>query len=224
MKSVRPHRFPSLQRLQAQSSHAGEAAPLSAEAYQQGWDSGHSDGHAEGLISGEAAGFAEGHAAGLAQGEAEARLAAAARFDEKAALIEQLLQQVQRASDDYQLALRQEVVDLVARVARQVIRCELTLQPVQLLALVDETLAATSQTNTAVAVHLNAEECQRVIELAPERVARWQLVADPHLAPGECRIHSAEMEADAGCMQRLDLCMDQLKEQLLTDDAAKAEE
>ncbi|MCX7204623.1 MAG: flagellar assembly protein FliH [Proteobacteria bacterium] len=216
MKSVRPHRFPSLQRLQAaQSAHGGEAVPLSAEAYQQGWDSGHSDGHAEGLISGEAAGFAEGHAAGLAQGEAEARLAALARFDEKAALMEQLLQQVQRASDDYQLALRQEVVDLVAKVAKQVIRCELTLQPVQLLALVDETLAATSQTNTSVAVHLNAEECQRVIELAPERAARWQLVADPDLAPGECRIRSAEMEADAGCMQRLDLCMDQLKEQLV---------
>ncbi|MGL4604635.1 MAG: flagellar assembly protein FliH [Iodobacter sp.] len=213
MKAVRLHRFPPLHRLQATAS-GEEAAPLSAEAYQQGWDSGHSDGFAEGVVNGETAGFKQGYAAGQAQGEAEARLAAMARFDDRAASLEQVFHNVQRAADDYQLALRQEVVELVAKVAKQVIRCELTLQPVQLLALVDETLAATSQTASTVAVHLNVEECQRILELAPERAARWQLVADPALAPGECRIHNAEMEADAGCMQRLDLCLDQVREQL----------
>lgn len=84
MKAVRLHRFPPLHRLQATAS-GEEAAPLSAEAYQQGWDSGHSDGFAEGVANGETAGFKQGYAAGQAQGEAEARLAAMARFDDRAA-------------------------------------------------------------------------------------------------------------------------------------------
>jgi hypothetical protein len=50
-------------------------------------------------------------------------------------------------------------VDLVAKVARQVIRCELTLQPVQLLSLVEETLTALPPTrDDEVEVFLNPED------------------------------------------------------------------
>ena len=96
----------------------------------------------------------------------------------------------------------------------------------QILDLVDETLAALppgQYQQDEVEILLNAEECQRIRELAPER-ARWRLVADPQLPHGECRIRTPESEADAGCQQRLEACIATVREQLQSDAATPAAE
>jgi hypothetical protein len=49
---------------------------------------------------------------------------------------------LKKLKSDFKAAQRKEVVDLVGKIARQVIRAELALQPTQMLALVDEALAA----------------------------------------------------------------------------------
>ena len=49
---------------------------------------------------------------------------------------------------------------------------------------------------------------------APERAAGWKLVADERLALGECRVITPQAEADVGCQQRLDACLDTLAEHL----------
>jgi flagellar assembly protein FliH len=137
------------------------------------------------------------------------------RFDALAAPVDAALMALRQLQTDYQSALRKEVVELVAKVARQVIRSELALQPVQLLSLVDETLATMPPAREGVEVYLNPEECERIRELAPERAARWTLIADPRLEPGECRVKADGREADAGCRQRLAACMEQVAAQLL---------
>ena len=109
---------------------------------------------------------------------------------------------------------RSSVVDLVAKVARQVIRAELALQPVQLLALVDETLASMPPTREEIDVFLNPEELKRISELDPKRAKRWNLIADARLDAGECRIKAGDNEVDAGCHQRLSACMDQVSSHL----------
>ncbi|MCC3262989.1 hypothetical protein LLE87_32995, partial [Paenibacillus polymyxa] len=81
--------------------------------------------------------------------------------------------------------------ELVQKVARQVIRCELTLHPTQLLSLADEALAAMPEQPASVQRLLNPEECARIRELAPERAAAWRLVPDERLALGECRLLTA---------------------------------
>ncbi|HEY1130749.1 MAG TPA: FliH/SctL family protein, partial [Roseateles sp.] len=123
---------------------------------------------------------------------------------------------------DYQSALRKEVVDLVEKVARQVIRAELTLQPTQLLALVDETLASMPVRREGVEVFLNPEDLRRIQDLAPERAQAWTLLPDAKLESGECRLLAGGHEADAGCRQRLEACMDQVKTQMLDPTAENA--
>ena len=54
----------------------------------------------------------------------------------------------------------------------------------------------------------------RIRALAPERAANWKLVADERLALGECRVVTPQAEADVGCQQRLDACIDTLAEHL----------
>ncbi|WP_241499266.1 flagellar assembly protein FliH [Chromobacterium sphagni] len=205
---------------------AAEVQASAADGFRQGMDAG----YREGFDSGEAAGRDAGYQAGLQQGRQEggaaARDEALARFASIAAPLDAAIGQLQRLCRDYQAAQRDEVVELVAKVARQVIRCELALKPVQILDLVEETLAAlpaSAHSQGEVEVLLNPEECQRIRELAPERSAKWRLLADSGLAPGECRVRGAEFEADAGCQQRLEHCVDSLREQLRADPAAQAE-
>jgi len=102
----------------------------------------------------------------------------------------------------------------VQKVARQVIRCELTLHPTQLLTLAEEALNAMPGDQEDVRIQLNPEECARIRELAPERAAAWRLVPDEKLALGECRVLTAQAEADIGCQQRLDSCMETLAEHI----------
>ncbi|WKB54114.1 flagellar assembly protein FliH [Eleftheria terrae] len=215
----RPHRFPPLSQLSAGAALAGSGGPHAqaslAEAFQQGLDRGYREGYDGGHQRGLQDGHAEGREAGLAAGREEARREAIAGFETLARPLDSLLQQLQQLQADYQSAMRKEVVELVAKVARQVIRCELALQPVQLLSLVDETLATMPPVREGVEVYLNPEEAQRIAELDPERARRWTLIPDPRLEAGECRVKADGREADAGCRQRLAASMDQIAAQLL---------
>lgn len=224
MKHYRTYHFPSLLAVRS-SAPRGAAAGTPADsdqdwqgALEDGFRQGQRDGYEAGLDLGRSdgyqAGHAEGHAAGLAQGMEEGRQQAQAQFDDAAKPLDAMLSAISKMRADFKAAQRKEVVDLVGKIARQVIRAELALQPVQLLALVDEALAAMPPTRDEVEVFLNPEELKRVTELDPKRAKKWNLLADPGLEPGELRVRAGDNEVDAGCQGRLAACMDQVSEQL----------
>lgn len=212
---VRPHRFPPLAQLHARQELASrDPAQLQAalaEGFQEGLSKGYEEGYASGLQSGAEA----AQAAGREQGQAQGRREMLERFERSAVPVDALFAALKELQLELQAAARKEVVELVEKVARQVIRAELTLQPAQLLALVDETLAGMPVARDGVEVFMNAEDLRRIADLAPERAQAWTLLADPQLASGEVRLHAGGREADAGCSQRLAACMSQVSQQLI---------
>lgn len=222
MKMFRPHRFPPLGQFSAVGRPEGSSASQWQASLSAGFEQGRNEGYETGLESGRrdgyAAGINEGLNEGLQQGRAEGRRETLVSFDSLASPLEAMLRELKSVQEDYQSALRKEVVDLVAKVTRQVIRCELALQPTQLLALVDETLAAMPPVREGVEVYLNPAELQRILEVDPERAKHWALIPDPRLEPGECRVNAGGHEADAGCRQRLAACIEQVSAQLLEED------
>ncbi len=221
MKALRPHRFPPLAQLHAVAPVGQTGAQLQAslaQGFQEGLAKGYDEGYASGLQSGQAearqAARAEGHAEGLAAGREKAR----EQLTQPLAAVDALVEHLQQLQHDYQAAVRREVVELVERVARQVIRAELTLRPAQLLALVDETLAAMPPSRDGVEVFLNPDDLRRLQDLthttARSRSDQWQFQPDASLAVGECRVIAGGREADAGCGQRLAACIDQVRGQL----------
>lgn len=224
-KPLRPHRFPPLSQLthahalvpvggRVPSEHAQLQSSM-AEGFQQGLDKGYEEGYDAGRERGHRDGLSAGYQEGQQQGQTAGRQEALTKFDGLARPLEAALADLRRLQADYQSALRKEVVDLVAKVARQVVRCELTLQPAQLLALVDEALSVMPPAADGIEIFMHPEERQRILELAPERTVGWTLLADPSLALGECRVKVGDREADAGCQQRLSAVMDQVRHQLL---------
>lgn len=190
-----------------------------ADGYQRGMDRGYREGLESGQRDGFQKGLEEGREQGLREGAEKALQDARARFESLAQPVESMLAALRGLEDDYQSALRKEVVDLVARVAKEVIRCELVLQPNQLLSLVDETLATMPQAaKRDRQIVLNDKDLERIREIDPKRASKWNLVGDPKLESGECRIRTPDGEVDAGCRQRLAACLDQVNDQMLLED------
>lgn len=213
MKNMRPHRFPPLHQLVARAP--AQDSTSAAEGFQQGLDQGYAEGFKTGEELGSAQGLERGHAEGLERGSALGRQAVLESFKDLARPLDAALLSLQTLQADYRSALRKEVVELVARVARQVIRCELALQPMQLLTMVDETLATLPRVGDhEVEVYLNPEDLQRIADLDPARAQRWRLLPDPRLEPGECQVKAANHEADAGCRQRQIAVMEKISAQL----------
>jgi flagellar assembly protein FliH len=228
MKQFRPYHFPPLGQFAAASGNVSpSASPTATEADWQdamadGFRQGQQDGYDVGVERGRSEGYDAGHAEGLARGIEEGRQQALAELEAMSGPVDAMLRGLEKLKTEYKNAQRKEVVDLVGKIARQVIRAELALQPVQMLALVDEALSAMPPTRDEVEVMLNPEEMKRIQELDPKRARKWNLMADPALEPGECRVRAGDHEVDAGCQGRLAACMEQVREGLAAADEEEA--
>lgn len=215
----RQYRFPPLSRalLDVPQGVAGDPAALQ-RAISEGYDKGLEQGFAEGAEQGREAGHDEGYRAGFAEGAEQGREQGRAEgrheFDGVAEVLDRAVQQLDEVRRGFSEERRAEMLELVRKVSTQVIRMELTLHPDQLLTLAEEALAGMPGDQEDVRIHLNPEECARIKDMAPEAAQRWRLVPDESLALGECRVLTAHAEADVGCQQRLNSCMEALTEHM----------
>lgn len=211
MKTYRPHSFPPLTRLQstAQAAAHAEASFLTAadpaladdvlEEYRKaGYDDGHTNGYAEGVRT----------AREIAARESRQAL------DALSEPLSTLIGTVEALHEEHETASRNEIAGLVEQVARQVIRAELELRPEQILAFVDEAIASLPKPSGKLAVRMHPAEYQRVLAAAPKQAKSWRLEPDKQLEPGECRVSVDGRELDAGCAQRLTICMEQIHAQI----------
>lgn len=223
----RLHQFPPLRKRRATAHAPGEDAAAIQEPHEQqrqreeGYREGVNQGFAQGLEEGKQEGYQEGARLGfddgMRKGLAEGKQQARQQFLEAAAPFERMTADVQRFLERYEQRRREELMQLVEKVTRQVIRCELALQPTQLLALVEEALTSLPQPPEQIRVVLSSEEFRRISEAEPEKAREWGLAADPALEPGECRVITDTTEMDVGCQHRLDQCVAVLKDNLLPE-------
>lgn len=227
--SARPrvYKFPPLRKNTLQDDTGGHNsfAPVDGAILQQqladGFQEGMNRGFEQGLEEGRGEGYQEGvrlgFDEGLRKGHEEGKVAGRELFVEAAAPLDTVARQVNDWLSAYEQRRREELVQLVEKVSRQVIRCELTLHPTQLLTLVEEALSSLPKMPQELKVCLNSEEFRRISEAEPERAREWGLCADAQMNPGECRVITETSEMDVGCQHRLEQCVDALKESLLPE-------
>lgn len=218
-KGWRPYRFPPRASFNTVAASGWDVDPEAIQrAISDGFQEGSEKGYQQGLVQGQQEGYDEGLHRGRQEGQAigreEGRAEGSRIFEKAAEPLDDVTLQLHGFLADFERKRRQELLELVKKVTQQVIRCELTLHPTQLLNLAEEALAAMPGDQSDVHVLLNPEEYHRIRDLAPGRAAAWRLVPDEKLALGECRIVTAQTEVDIGCQQRLDACIDTLSEHL----------
>lgn len=217
---IRRHQFPPLRK----AWMLMESQPQCGAEYQQqrvaGFQQGISDGFEQGMIQGKEQGYqdglSQGREQGIIEGSEQGSHAVYQDFRLATKPIEVLLKQLRDAVEQHEQRRRSELLQLVEKVTRQVIRCELALHPTQLLVLVEEVLSSLPEVPKQVRVLLSPEEFIRIRKIEPEKVTEWGLVADANLASGECRIVTESADMDVGCDHRLAQCMEVLTQGLST--------
>ncbi len=142
---------------------------------------------------------------GYAQGREEGRAAGREEIAACAARLDALLGALARPFEELDEQVEQELVRLALAIAQQLVRREIKADPGQIVAIVRDALAVLPVSARGVRLHLHPEDAQLVNEVLSVGDAQrpWQIVEDPVLARGGCRVVSESSRIDASLEARL---------------------
>ncbi|BCX81643.1 flagellar assembly protein FliH [Methylomarinovum caldicuralii] len=183
-----------------------EAAAAGREAgYREGFDKGSQEGYKEGYDKG----FQQGYREGREKGEREGREAARAEMEkilaEEAGHLKAVMDCLSQPLAQLDEEVERELVALAMAVAKQLVRRELKTDPGQIVAVVREALSLLplSQRTVTLAMHPDdAERVRQALRLDQVRVP-WEIVEDPLITRGGCRVETDVSRIDATVETRL---------------------
>lgn len=141
--------------------------------------------------------FAKGLEEGLAAGERQ--------MQERAARMDQLLTALNTPFEELDQQVEDELVSLSIAIVRQLIRREIRTDPGQVVAVVREAVAALPVVARKIRLHLHPDDASLVREAMSlaESKENWQIVGDPVLSRGGCRVVTENSQVDATLETRL---------------------
>lgn len=152
----------------------------------------------EGLAEGRDEGHRLGRQEGLSDGRAELR--------DEADHFRQLMLALARPLEQVDEKVERLLVMLAMTVARQLVRRELKTEPGQVVAAVREAVSALPNASRAIQVHLHPEDAALVraaLDLNSNTAGPWEIVEDPVLTRGGCRVAAEDSHIDATVENRL---------------------
>ncbi|MEP7186505.1 MAG: FliH/SctL family protein [Rhodanobacter sp.] len=155
---------------------------------------------------------------GYAAGQAEGLAAAKQQLDEQLVRLAALYEAAARPLESLDAQTEQELARLATLIASRVVGRELQLAPALIVQTVREAAAALPAATRELRVHLHPDDLVLLRELGAAE-EHWQLLADPTLARGDCRMESERSRLDARVETRLAAVIDAV----LGDDADSAE-
>lgn len=147
----------------------------------------------------------DGYAEGFARGHAEGLQAAQNTVKELTGRVEAILAALQQplAAADEQVI--DKLSSLAISVAKRLVRRELSTDRAEIVGVVREALAVLPVGLSNIRLHLHPEDAKLISEmLVPAKgEAAWQIVEDPVITRGGCRISSPTSQVDATVQTRL---------------------
>ena len=147
----------------------------------------------------------EGHAAGEARGYQEGLRRAEEERAEQKKRLEPLLESMAAPFEDLDERVVEALVSLAVSVARHIIRRELRADPEQVIAVVREAVAALPDAAPRVEIHLHPDDAALVRDIAGvgEADSSWNIVEQPMITRGGCRVSSDASHIDATIERRV---------------------
>ncbi len=142
---------------------------------------------------------------GFVQGQREGEAAGRAKLAKQAAQLDLLLTDLARPFTALDEQMTTELVALAVALARQLVRRELRQDPMLVMGVVREALAALPAAARDIRVQVHPEDAAVIrSNLAPTAEERvWVLQEDPMMMRGGCQVVSASSRVDARLEQRL---------------------
>ncbi len=177
--------------------------PMTAKQLSDLADSAYQDGYTAGFKQGEQDGKQKGEQAGLKQGLDESRAQTAPHRAQLQQLIDGLLLPFEGQTKQLELML----LDTVVALTKSMTRCELTSDYSHIEKLVREALLALPSGSDNISIHVHPNDLALLNDFYVERVNDWQLVSDPRITQGGCKVETKQSLVDFSVETRLqDLC------------------
>ncbi len=172
---------------------AADAAshPLERDGFEAGYRAGHEAGHAKG--------FERGYEAGTEHARRQQLLAE----EQAGAMLVQRIESLHGALEgrfaDLEREAADRVVALALEVARHALRATLAVNPEAIVPVVQEALSSLFDERVRMHLYLNPLDAELVRRELGERLAarNCEIVADPSIEAGGCRIETPRAEVDA---------------------------
>ncbi|MEW5757146.1 MAG: flagellar assembly protein FliH [Pseudomonadota bacterium] len=141
----------------------------------------------------------------FAQGRQEGLQAGRQEMERLGAQLHKILAEIERPLEDLDQAMVDSLVQMVMSIARHLIRRELKTDPGQIVAVVREGVGALPIGARNVRLQLHPEDAQLVREALSIQHARspWEILEDPAMTRGGCRIATENSQIDATVEARL---------------------
>ncbi len=151
----------------------------------------------EGLAEGRKSGRQRGYLEGLTSGKAEMQ----ARIEQ----LETLMACFTAPLENLDAQVEGSLVSLAMSVARHLVRRELKLDPGQVVAVVRAAMRVIPVASPRVELHLHPEDASLVRELlaVSDSESKWQIVEEPMLTRGGCKVVTATSQIDATVENRV---------------------
>ncbi len=151
----------------------------------------------EGYEQGRTEGFEFGHREGVEAGRREIR--------ERLATLDSLLRTLETPFEELDDQVEQEVVTLVISLVRQLIRREIRTDPSHIVGVVREALNILPVNTRRIRVLLHPEDAAVVREAYTlgESDQKWQIIEDPVIQRGGCRVATEHSQIDATLESRI---------------------
>jgi flagellar assembly protein FliH len=161
-----------------------------------------------GLADLQAEAYKEAFAQGLDDGRKAGRAEVAAQVERLEGMFYDLTKPFKELDEE----VERELLALAMALARQIVRRELKADPTQIIGIIREAITKLPVAAREVRVHLHPEDGTVVRQnLAPTESERaWQIVEDPVMARGGCRITTATSRIDARLETRLGAILTEL--------------
>lgn len=177
--------------------------PMTAKQLSDLSDSAYQDGYAAGFKQGEEDGTQKGHQAGLKQGLDESRSQAEKQRQQLLQLIDGLLTPFDQQTKQYEKMLLDTIVTLTKSVTQR----ELSSNSSEVEHFVREALLALPSGSDNIAIHVHPDDLALLSDFYVERMNDWQLVSDPRITQGGCKVETKQSLVDFSVESRLqDLC------------------
>lgn len=162
-----------------------QASPLTARQLEEIQEQARQEGYRQGLREGRDAGLRE--------------------MQEKVQTLQEMLQCLDQPFEQLDESVEQQLAELAMLVARQLVRRELKTEPEQVIAVVREALSALPVAARNVRLVLHPEDAGLIRDTLAlgDNQAQLQLVEDPVMSRGGCRIVTDSSQIDASVEARL---------------------
>ena len=148
---------------------------------------------------------AQAYEEGLALGKREALEKGRAMVDEQAARLSHICSQLETPLQALDKEVIDELTGLAMVIAQHIIRREIKTDPGQVVATIEQAVGELPVASRGVRLHLNPDDSILVREMMAEKIgaAGWEIVDDPLLTRGGCKVTTETSHIDASVERRL---------------------